>query len=187
LPGCEQDATEYNTWDTDTSATGDITVQYDTTVSYTAANQLLCAFDDVAAYEITTSRSENSMLESHFESRMDFPADFFTGDFRLTGSGTVDYKDGYHIAIPSMNIVINIGKGTANPFVMNLVLENGYTVALQPAPGNDPFGQGNPDPKAVQDSGPIMKDGTVVGYFEVMGDDSVVIRDAAKVIIEAHG
>lgn len=186
-PGCEQDATQYDTWDTDTSATGDITVQYDTTVSYTAANRPVCAFDDMVAYDTTRSRSENSMLESHFVSRTDYPADFFTGDISLTGNGTVNYRDGYLIAIPSMNIVINFGKGTANTFVMNLVLEKGYTVALKPAPGNDPLSQEKPDPKVVQDSGPIMKDGTVVGYFEVMGDDSVVIRDAAKAVIESHG
>jgi len=187
VSGCDQDAIAYETWNTDTSAAGDITVQYDTTVSYTSANQPVCSFDDVEAYEITASRSENSMLETHFTSRMDIPADFFTGDFKLTGSGTVNYRDGYMITIPSMNIEFNFGKGTASTFIMNLALEKGYSVVLQPAPGNDPLSDKKPDPKEVQDSGPITKDGAVVGYFEVMGDNSVVIRDAARAVIESHG
>ena len=184
---CDQEATEYVTWPTDTSATGDVTIQYDTTVSYTAANRPVCDFDDEAAYEITATRSENAMLSAHFKTRTELPADFFTGKFRMTGSGTVHYRDGYLITVTSMNIVIDIGNWVMEAYVMNLALEKGYTVVLQEAPGADMMNGDEPGPNEVAVSGPISKDGTVVGYFEVMGDNRVIIRDADKAIIESHG
>ncbi|MEO6097132.1 MAG: hypothetical protein ABIW76_16210 [Fibrobacteria bacterium] len=187
VPGCELDATEYETWPTDTSATGDVTIQYDTTVSYTSADQLICNFDDVPAYELTTTRSENAMLVTHVKTRTELPADFFSGEFRMTGSGTVQYKDGYLITITSVNIVIDIGQWLLKTYVMNLSLEKGYTVVLQEAPGADMMSGQEPGPNDVAVSGPISKDGAVVGYFEVMGDNRVIIRDAGKAIIESHG
>lgn len=187
VDGCDLDATEYETWDTDTTAAGGVTVQYDTTVSYTSADQLICSFDDVTAYQLTNSRSQNSMLDTHIHTRTDLPADFFSGEFKLTGNGTVHYADGYLITITSMNIVLDIGQGVLKTYVMNLALEKGYTVVLQVAPGADMMSDQNPGPNDVEVSGPISKDGVVVGYFEVMGDDHVVIRDADRAIIESHG
>jgi hypothetical protein len=187
VEGCDLDATRYETWETDTSATGDITIQYDTTVSYTAANQLICGFEDLTAYELAATRSENAMLVTHVKTRTDLPADFFNGEFRMTGSGTVHYKDGYLITITSMNIVIDIGHWLLKTYVMNLALEKGYTVVLQQAPGADMMSGEEPGPNEVAVSGPISKDGAVVGYFEVMGDNRVIIRDAGKVVIESHG
>lgn len=185
--GCDVDATEYETWNTDTSAVGDVTVQYDTTISYTSADQPICGFDDETAYQITATRSENAMLETHITTRMDLPADLFSGEFKLTGSGTVRYKDGYLITISSMNIVIDFGQGLLKTYVMNLALEKGYTVVLQAAPGTDLMSGEEPGPDEVAVTGPISKDGVVVGYFDVMGDDRVVVRDADKVVIESHG
>lgn len=187
VEGCDLDATEYETWPTDTSATGDVTIQYDTTVSYTSANQLICSFEDVAAYELASTRSENAMLVTHVKTRTDLPADFFNGIFKMTGSGTVHYKDGYLITITSMNIVIDIGKWKLDPYVMNLALEKGYTVVLQQAPGADIMSGEEPGPNEVAVSGPISKDGVVVGYFEVMGDNRVIVRDADKAVIDSHG
>ena len=184
---CDVEAVSYDTWETDTSVAGGITIQYDTTVSYTAAGQPICDFDDVAAYEISSSRAENGMYVSQIRSRVDFPADFFAGEFKISGSGTVAYKDGYLITIQSINIVIDIGQGVLKAYSMNLALEKGYAVVLQAAPGNDPLGDEEPGPNEVAVSGPITKDGAVVGYFEVMGDDRVIIRDADRAIIEAHG
>jgi hypothetical protein len=187
VPGCDVDATTYEIWPTDTSVTGDVTIQYDTTVSYTAAKQLLCSYEDEAAYDSTFSRSENAMYTSHFITRSDFPPGFFTGEWKVTGTGTVNYKDGYLITVTSMNIVIDIGQLELKTYVMNLALEKGYTVVLQVAPGYNMLSDEEPGPNEVAVSGPISKGGTVVGYFEVMGDDRVIVRDAAKVIIESHG
>jgi hypothetical protein len=188
VDGCDQDATRYETWNTDTTAVGGVTVQYDTTVSYTAADQLICSYDDVTAYELTNSRSRNDMLETHIHTRTEFPADIFAGgEFRLTGSGTVDYADGYHITIASVDIVIDLGQGIMKTYVMNLALEKGYTVVLQVAPGADMMSDKEPGPDDVEVTGPISKDGTVVGYFEVLGDNRVIIRDADKAIIDSHG
>jgi hypothetical protein len=187
VPGCDLDATEYETWVTDISASGDVTTQYDTTVSYTSANQLICDFQDVTAYELTATRSENAMLTTHVKTRTDLPPDFFTGEFRMTGSGTVQYKDGYLITITSIDIVIDFGQGVLKTYVMNLALEKGYTVVLQEAPGADMLSGEEPDPNEVAVSGPISKDGVVVGYFEVLGDNRVIVRDADNAIIESHG
>ena len=137
-----EEATQYETWATDTSAAGDVTMQYDTTVSYASAGQPICGFDEMPAYELT---------------------------------------------ITSMDIVIDIGKWVMDNYVMNLALEKGYTVVLKEAPRADMMSGVEPGPNQVAVSGPISKDGTVVGYFEVMGDDRVVIRDAAKAVIESHG
>lgn len=181
---CEVEATTI--WVDEYSDVGGVTVQYDTTVSYTSANQPICAEGDRVAYELTASRSMNDMLETHIKSRTDFPADFLTGDVKMTGNGTVQYKDGYLITITSMDIVFNFSGKKLKKYIMNLALENGYTVVLQVAPGADLTGEG-PAANEVAVSGPISKGGTVVGYFEVMGDDRVVIRDAGKAIIESHG
>jgi hypothetical protein len=187
VEGCDQDATEYETWNTDTTGAGGVTIQYDTTVSYTSANQLICSFEDVTAYQLTSTRSQNSMLETHIHTRTDLPADLVAGEFKMSGNGTVSYSDGYLITITSMNIVVDIGQGIMKTYVMNLALEKGYTVVLQVAPGADLMIDSAPGPNDVEVSGPISKDGAVVGYFEVMGDDRVIIRDAEKVVIESHG
>lgn len=187
VSGCAQEATEYQTWETDSSEIGGVTTQSDTTVSYTSTNQPLCASNDETAYQLTASRSENAMLVTYIKTRMDYPANLFAGAFKLTGSGTVHYKDGYLITITSMNIVFDFGQGKLSTYVMNLALEKGYTVVLQVAPGTDLLSDKEPGPNEVAVSGPISKDGTVVGYFEVMGDDRVIIRDADKALIESHG
>ena len=171
----------------DSDVGGGVTVQYDTTTSYTSANQPICAEDDQVAYELTTSHSVNDMLETRLKTRTDFPANPYAGDVRLTGSGTVQYKDGYLITITSMNIVFNFMAEKLKKYVMNLSLEKGYTVVLQEAPGANLVSDEPPGADEVAVSGPISKDGTVVGYFEVMGDDRVIIRDATKAIIESHG
>ncbi|MBW8889108.1 MAG: hypothetical protein JF616_15245 [Fibrobacteres bacterium] len=187
VDGCDLDATEYETWNTDTTIAGGVTVQYDTTVSYTSADQLICSFDDVTAYQLAATRSQNAMLETHIHTRTDLPADFLAGEFKMTGSGTVNYTDGYLITITSVNIVIDLGQGIMKTYVMNLALEKGYTVVLQVAPGANLMSDSKPGANDVEVSGPISKDGAVVGYFEVMGDDRVVIRDADKAVIESHG
>lgn len=43
----------------------------------------------------------------------------------MTGSGTVQYKDGYLITITSINIVIDFGQWLMKTHVMNLALEKG--------------------------------------------------------------
>jgi hypothetical protein len=83
--------------------------------------------------------------------------------------------------------VINFDQWAITTYVMNLELEKGYTVALQPAPGVNIMGEEEISPNKIAVSGPIVKDGVVVGYFEVMGDDRVVVRDAGKAVIESHG
>jgi hypothetical protein len=171
----------------DSDVGGGFTVQYDTTDSYTSANQPICAEADLVAYELTTSHSVNDMLETHIKTRTDFPANIFIGgDIKITGNGTVQYKDGYLITIASMTIVFNFAEEKLKKYVMNLTLEKGYTVVLQEAPGANMIAK-EPTADEVAVSGPISKDGTVVGYFEVMGDDRVIIRDANKAIIESHG
>lgn len=165
---------------------GAMTHYIDTTLSYTSKNQPVCAEDDLVAYELTSGHSENDMLETHAKLRTDFPANIFAGDIRITGNGTVRYKDGYLITVTSMDIVLNFMEEKLKKYVMNLALEKGYTVALQEAPGANMLAEEITADK-VAISGPIIKDGTVVGFFEVMGDDSVIIRDANKAIIESHG
>lgn len=43
-----------------------------------------------------------------------------------------------------------------------------------------------PDPSATLMEGPITHAGQVVGYFEIHGDDSVVIKDAEKKVVSTH-
>lgn len=57
---------------------------------------------------------------------------------------------------------------------------------LKPAPGFDAAMEGEPDPSTLLLSGAITHGNQVVGHFEVMGDDSVVIRDADGKIVSAH-
>jgi hypothetical protein len=183
---CDQESIAYMEYEESELGIG-MTAQFDTTVYYTAANQPICAEDDVVAYEITAGRSVSDMLETRIKSRLDYPADFFTGDIKITGSGTVQYKDGYLITISSMVIVINFMQEEPKTYYMDLALEKGYTVRLKAAPGANPMSEEPPAADEVCVTGPIIKDGTVVGYFEVKGDNSVIIRDANKAIIESHG
>jgi hypothetical protein len=57
---------------------------------------------------------------------------------------------------------------------------------LKPAPGFAELGLEEPDPATVLLSGPITHGKEVVGFFEIMGDDSVVIKDAEKNVVSTH-
>jgi hypothetical protein len=182
-PGCVVEATVTDSWQSDTAGGESLS---DTVVSYTSAGRPICDAADEIAYQIAAIHNENAMLESRFRLRLDLPAGP-AGEYKTTGSGTVRYKDGYLITVTSMNIVTDSGGKVVKSYVMNLALEKGYTVALQVAPGIDLMGEVAPGPDTVVVGGPIVKDGTVAGYFEVMGDCRVIVRDADKVVIESHG
>lgn len=185
--GCELEATWYTSWDQGNSPDGDDSYEYDTTTSYTAAGEPICGADDRTAYRISSGLSGNAMLETRMRTRTDLPDQADSGVYKMTGSGTVRYKDGYLITIASMDIEYDARETILKTYVMNLVLEKGYAVVLSVAPGTDLMSETGPGPGDVAVSGPITKDGLVVGYFEVMGDSRVVIRDADKVVIESHG
>ncbi len=186
---CDQEAIWYDKG-TDTTDYGLVSIYSDTTTSYTAADLPICAANDVVSYEVTNSLSKDAVLESWTSTRNPVSADFFSdtlnGTFTMTGHGWVHYLDGYKLTIESMNVAFNFKSGFT-AFGMNLALENGYTVALTLAPGVNLMSQTPPAPTSVMMSGPIVKGGTTVGYFEVLANDGVVIRDAGKAVIDSHG
>lgn len=70
---------------------------------------------------------------------------------------------------------------------MDLSLDGGrYTVPLDIGPGMDLMSDEEPGPDEVVFLGPIQQNGATVGWFEVMGDDRVVIKDSAKNVIQVR-
>jgi hypothetical protein len=188
---CDQEAVTHS-YDTDTNDYGVEEEYWDTTTSYTASGALICAEGDVTSYDFANSYSKDIIAESWFKSRTDYPpfeqmvAGTGTGTIKIAGSGKVHYFSGYTLQVQTMNIKIDLAKGTAD-FSMSLLLENGYTVPMTVAAGVDMMSEEPLPPTTVVMSGPIQKGGTTVGYFEVLANDGVVIKDASKVVIESHG
>ncbi|MDB5047544.1 MAG: hypothetical protein JWO30_615 [Fibrobacteres bacterium] len=171
----------------DTSATGVVGTFEDTTYSYTAANVLICADMDATAYQIGHDHSKDAVMESWMTTKMVFSGDFLTNfAFAMTGTGKVHYTSGYDLTIDAISLKGSFAGLTE--FKMTLGLDAGkYTAPLTVAAGVDLMSDVDPAPTTVIFSGPILSGGTTVGYFEILGNDSVVIRDAAKVIVAVHG
>lgn len=167
--------------DTDTDHRGNPVNYIDTVRYYTAQGTLACGEADVIAYETSNSYSKDALTEFWMKTRTDNGAPGSAYLFKFTGTGKVHYFSGYDIVVTSMDISVK-PDFSMSAYIMNLSLEDGrYTVALTLAPGAD-FSD-EPKPEAVMVSGPIKQGAATVGYFEIMGDDRVVIRDAAKNIV----
>lgn len=193
VAACEQDGKVVEVY-TDTSA-GIVGTSYDTTETYTAAGKLVCALEDEAAYTLTRSYYRNSQYESWISTRSDMPdlTAIFAGNpftIKLTGSGRVHYFSDYEFEVKSIDFSMKISMAGAISDVvmkMNLSLDGGrYTVPLDIGPGMDLTSDEEPGPNEVVFLGPIQQNGTTVGWFEVMGDDRVVIKDSSKNIIQVH-
>jgi hypothetical protein len=172
----------------DTSAAGGLGTYEDTSYDYTAADKLICAEEDQVAYTIGKDHSKDAVMESWINSRMVVSftlTNIFDYSFQLTGTGKVHYFSGYDLTIDAISI-----KGTIaglSEYKLTLGLDDGkYSVSLTPAPGVDFMSDIEPAPGSVVMSGPIQAGGTTVGYFELLGDDSVVIRDASKAVVASH-
>lgn len=167
----------------DSTAPGGNGVYRDTTRYYTAAGTLACDEGDVIAYQTVNSYSRDALVEFRSKTRMEMgdPGSGFL--LKMTGTGHVHYFSGYDIDITGMDIFL--GEQAGERFKMDLSLEGGrYTVALTFVPGVKMAD--DPAPGAVVLAGPIMQGAATVGYFEIMGDDKVVIRDAARNVVAAH-
>lgn len=175
---------------------GVVTVSKDTSRSYTAAGKLICSEDDMVAYSTDDSYSRNDKWEAWLHSRMDYPpvpveTDDLggldgIGGFKFSGHGRVHYFSDYDIEIAKAEVEFGDG-GTLKKFEYLLKLEQGrYEVVMKPAPGYDVASPVEPDPSATVMEGPITHGGQVVGYFEIHGDDSVVIKDAKKKVVSTH-
>lgn len=191
---CDQEGISIETG-TEITASGGVGVSRDTIEAYTADDALVCASDDQPAYEITRSHFRNDLYESWFRTRSDIPdlsAIQPDGSFGLglTGSGRVHYFSGYDFEVDSLDfsLSISLDEGiTRADLRMDLSLDDGrYTVPLGMGPGLDLMSGTDPDPDAVMYVGPIRQNGATVGWFEVLGDERVVIRDQAKNIVEVH-
>jgi hypothetical protein len=181
---CDQEAQVIFTG-TDISAYGVVGAFWDTTTYYTAAGAPVCAETDEISYEITKSRQTDAVLESYITTRSERPADFRTGTFKMSGTGKVHYFSGYDLTVDAINMSINMASGVSQ-FTMTLGLQGGYTVVMALAPGIDLMSETEPAPTTVIMSGPIKSGGTTIGYFEILANDGVVIRDADKAVVEAH-
>jgi hypothetical protein len=161
---------------------------WDTTTSYTAAGLPVCAENDETAYDSTHSYGKDSLAESWFRLRIDYPptAEIYTGFFRISAAGTVRYFGGYTLEVASEKAELSFTYGLKD-FSVSLVFEKGYTATLTPAPGLDMLREEPFPPTTVVMTGPIRKDGATVGYFEVMGDDGVVVKDASGTVIDSPG
>lgn len=169
----------------DTTAAG-VDHNVDTTDSFTAEGNLACGEDDIIAYAVTSSYSSNALLESWLRMRMDYPEGGGIDGMKVKGSGRLHYLDGYDIRIPRFEVEFDLTVGIRK-FEYDLELDGGkYLTTLSPDPDWNPMLDSEPDGGSLALSGPITLDGQVVGYFEVMGDDSVVIRDADKHIVSVH-
>ncbi|MDB5104476.1 MAG: hypothetical protein JWP91_2165 [Fibrobacteres bacterium] len=166
------------------SATGGVETFIDTSRSYTPSGSLVCDIEDVTAWTTTSSYSRNDEMESWTRVRLDIPA-WGTADYllKMSGSGEVRYFSGYELSIESMDITI--GPSAVTTFSMVLGLEGGYEVPLSLNQALDWSGESEPDPSEPVMSGPILKGGTVMGRFELMADDRVIIRDADGGIVRA--
>lgn len=171
---------------TDTTAAG-VETYIDTSDSYTTAGKLVCDEEDQTAYTVSGSYQRNTMYESWFHSRMDFGITPETlGNMSVKGSGRVHYLSGYDLDITSFEAAFDLNGGIKK-LEYSISLEGGrYQTVLTPNPAWNPMQEGDPDPAMVVLSGPIKNNGQVVGYFEVMGNDSVVIRDAEKKVVAVH-
>lgn len=175
---------------------GKVSIYRDTSDSYTAAGKLQCGEDDVVAYTISKSYNRADKWESWIHSRMDFPpppADFGEipvnpagWSMKFSATGRVHYFSDYDIEIARAEAEMD-GNGAFLKFEYLLKLEGGrYEVVLKPAPAFADLGVEEPDPATVLLSGPITHGKDVVGYFEILGDDSVVIKNAEKKIVSTH-
>lgn len=194
---CILEGERFDEW-SDT-ANGVVTIEKDTSRSYTAAKELVCSEDDVVAYSTNDSYSRNDKWEAWLHSRMEYPAvptgtddiddlgglDGIAG-FKFSGHGRVHYFSDYDIEIAKAEVEYGEG-GSLKKFEYLLKLEGGrYEVVMKPAPGYDVTSAIEPDPSATLMEGPITHGGQVVGYFEIHGDDSVVIKDAEKKVVSTH-
>lgn len=161
---------------------------WDTTTSYTASGALVCADEDVVAFDTARSYDKDSIAESWFTSRTDYPPydQILTGGFfTINATGKVHYFSGYSMDVESLKVKFSF-MGELKEFTVALALEKGYTTLLTPAPGMNVLSEEPLPPTTVVMTGPIKKDGATVGYFEVLANDGVVIKDASGVVIEAH-
>ena len=100
----------------------------------------------------------------------------------MAGTGRVHYFSGYDLTIDKMDIAMDT-TGFLK-YICDLGLQDGrYKAPLTIVPGVNLMAPEKLGAKDLILSGPILFNAETVGYFEVMGDDGIVIRDAAKNIV----
>jgi hypothetical protein len=190
---CDQEGETIEVYQ-DTTVLGGLGIGVDTTRMYTQAGTLVCGFDDEIAYDLSRSYYKNALYESWFQSRSDYP-DFMallageTVQMKVSGTGRVHYFSDYDIEVKSLDIQGPFS--LAGPITLTMKMTLGldgdrYQAPLTLAPGVDLMSEEDPEPSQVVMSGPIQLSGSTVGWFELMGDDRVVIRDADRKIVESH-
>ena len=109
-----------------------------------------------------------------------------TGDFSFAGSGHIHYHTGFDISVDTAVAVIN-ASFKMTKFEFDLGMEQGrYHVPLAFAKGVNPQGDSTWMPDEIILQGPILSGETTVGYFEIMGDDHVVVLDKDRKIVATH-
>ncbi|HKP96423.1 MAG TPA: hypothetical protein VJ385_11765 [Fibrobacteria bacterium] len=170
----------------DTSAAG-VTSVLDSTWSYVSVGKLICAEGDRAAFDVTHSTDENASYIAHADFRTDY--EYSAGSVplkvKLSGTGNIHYKSDYDVKVTSLTYVLDFATLQVD-FSETLSFEDGrYTVVLKPTSAANSASE--PGPKDVVASGSITHGTQTVGTFQMLKDDSVVIRDADGKIVEAHG
>ena len=170
----------------DTSAAG-VTSVLDSTWSYVSVGKLICAEGDRAAFDVTHSTDENASYIAHADFRTDY--EYSAGSVplkvKLSGTGNIHYKSDYDVKVTSLTYVLDFAAPRIE-FSLALSLEDGrYTVVLNSTSAMNSASE--PGPKDVVASGSITHGTQTVGTFQMLKDDSVVIRDADGKIVEAHG
>jgi hypothetical protein len=160
------------------------TAYWDTTWHYTAAGKPACDEADGKAYDLFASRSKDARSESWMKGRMDFGALAAPNVVKMSATGRVRYASNYEFKITAFNFGMSATFALSD-FKLTLSLKDGrYIVDLNLAPGVG-FEDDVPAGKIAM-TGPIKKGASTVGYFEIMGDDRIVIRDEAKQVVSAQ-
>lgn len=160
------------------------TAYWDTTWHYTAAGKLACDEGEETAYNLFNSRTQDAKSESWMKGRMDFGALAAPNVVKMSATGRVRYASNYEFKITAFSFGMSATFAVSD-LKLTLSLKDGrYTVDLNLAPGVG-FEDEVPAGKIAM-TGPIKKGVVVVGWFEIMGDDRIVIRDEAKVIVAAQ-
>ncbi len=163
---------------------GEVESSVDTSWNYDAAGALTCA--GLAARTVSHSYFKNPKYESWANTVLLMSGSIYdsTLSFSADGKGRVHYFSDYTFTIDTMSMAMSQGKITK--YNLHLGLQDGkYTVALAPAAGVD-LTSDTQNPQAVILRGAILLNQETVGYFEVLGDENLVIRDAANAIVETH-
>jgi hypothetical protein len=184
---CENGLTTYE--DMDSLSEDGPSFMSDSTWNYDATNTLSCENDLLNTHQKVHGYYRNPMYETWSKMdvvfKMDTALASLSFDVTARATGRVHYFSGYDFTIDSMVMIIVNSETTQ--YQCDLGLQDGrYQVPLKLQPGVDLNSEVEPEPTAMVLRGPILFKTETVGYFEVMGDDSIIIRDVAGTVVESH-